>query len=320
MSEVNLDDPSALEALRKILSVYSAAPEPPMAFALLGNFASQAAMAGAETGSIEYKEMFDALAAVLADYPSLLRSSTWVFVPGDNDPWSSAFSAGASTLVPREGIPEIFTSRIKRAFATAKSEVGATKVGELDGEVVWSSNPARLSFFGPLHEVVVLRDNISGRLRRNAVRYGQASEEDQAAAQRNGDLEGDLTMSGGLPGEETPAPEPAAVPPRLNGSGDDYNTAQAKKLILTLLPQSTLSPFPLQTRPVHWSYAPSALSLYPLPDTLILADAETPAFALTYEGCHVLNPGSLVVGRGKATWAEYDVLTRRGMIRTEWVG
>lgn len=292
-----------------------------MTFVLMGNFASQAAMAGAETGSIEYKELFDALAAVLADYPSLLRSSTWVFVPGDNDPWSSAFSAGASTLVPREGIPDIFTSRIKRAFAAAKSEIGSKREGELDGEAIWTSNPTRLSFFGPLHEVVLFRDDISGRLRRNAVRFGQATEREQAAAQSNGDTDGDQTMSGGLPGEDTTTtPEPAAIPPALTGTSDDYTTTQAKKLILTLLPQSTLSPFPLQTRPVHWSYASSALSLYPLPSTLLLADAESPAFALTYEGCHVLNPGRLSVGRGKAGWLEYDVLTRRGTIMTEWIG
>ena len=67
-----------------------------------------------------------------------------------------------------------------------------------------------------------------------------------------------------------------------------YTTLQAKKLILSLLPQSTLSPFPLTTRPVHWDHATafSALSLYPLPNTLVLADAEAEPFAMTFEGCH----------------------------------
>lgn len=324
LSEVTLDDPTTFTALRKVLSIYAAASEAPMAFTLMGNFSSQAAMAGAGTGSIEYKELFDALAAVLADYPSLLRSSTWVFVPGDNDPWSSAFSAGASTLIPRDGIPDLFTSRIKRAFAAAKSEVGvAKKEDELDGEAIWTSNPTRLSFFGPLHEVVLFRDDISGRLRRNAVRIGQASErEEEAAAQQQSLIDEDTTMSGALPGTDT-TPEPAAIPPPLptsRDSSDDYTTAQAKKLILTLLPQSTLSPFPLQTRPVHWTYGPSALSLYPLPNTLVLADAEAPAFALTYEGCHVINPGRLVSGRGRVGWVEYDVLSKRGKVRGEWVG
>lgn len=321
LAEVALDDPATFAALRRVFAMYAALEEPPMAFILMGNFASQAAIAGAGTGSIEYKELFDALAAVLADFPSLLRSSTWTFVPGDNDPWGSSFSAGASALIPRDSIPDIFTSRIKRAFAAAKAETGVKKTGELDGDALWSSNPARLSFFGPLHEVVVFRDDITGRLRRNAVRYGQAFGRDETAtANQKDDLDGDLAMSGALPGDDISSVEVPAVPPRIARTSDDYTTVQAKKLILTLLPQSTLSPFPPQTRPVHWSYATSALSLYPLPSTLILADAETPAFALTYEGCHVLNPGSLVVGKGKAGWAEYDVLTKRGTIRQEWVG
>ena len=113
--------------------------------------------------------------------------------------------------------------------------------------------------------------------------------------------------------EETTSVEPQ--------SAESFRTHLAKKLILSLLPQSTLSPFPLQTRPVHWDYASSALSLYPLPHTLVLADPEMEAFAVTFEGCHCLNPGSLVDGNGKrASWVEYDLLTKRGSVRGAWVG
>ena len=146
LGEVILDHPPTLSALRKVLALYAAQPEPPMTFLLTGNFTSQPAMAGAGAGSIEYKELFNALAALLSDFPSLLRSSTWVFVPGDSDPWNSAFSAGASTMVPRGAVPEVFTSRIKRAFATAKAEAGAKKDGGVDGEAIWTSNPARVEF------------------------------------------------------------------------------------------------------------------------------------------------------------------------------
>jgi len=105
-------------------------------------------------------------------------------------------------------------------------------------------------------------------------------------------------------------------------SSEDYTTQQAKKLILSLLPQSTLSPFPLATRPVHWDYAGS-LSLYPLPHTLILADAESEPSAMTFEGCHVINPGRLVTGSGrrkKVQWNEYDLLWKRGTMMESWVG
>ena len=128
---------------------------------------------------------------------------------------------------------------------------------------------------------------------------GEASERD------SGD---DVVMSGAMPTTEQPDPEEvaAAIPPNppatttttstTSTSSDDPATIHAKKLTLTLLPQSTLSPFPLPVRPVHWDYALSSLSLYPLPHTLILADAEAEPFALTFEGCHVLNPGEVGTG------------------------
>jgi len=272
--------------------------------------------------------MFNELAAAMSDFPSLLCTSTWVFVPGDNDPWASAFSAGASVAVPRNGVPDIFTSRIKRAFATAKSEAGAGKKDVMDGEAIWTSNPAKLSCFGPAHEVAVFRDDIAGRFRRTAVRLGQASRErpeQQPAVDR--DTQEDIVMSSALPttedvAQDTQITESDASAPSANENDDHYGTSQAKKLILSLLPQSTLSPFPLATKPVHWDYA-SSLSLYPLPHTLILADAESAPFAMTFEGCHVLNPGRLVCGGGRrkmVQWCEYDLWTKRGTLREDWIG
>lgn len=334
LSGVTLDQPSTLTALRKLLEQYEAAEQLPMGFVLAGDFSSKAAMAGAGTGSIEYKELFNELAAVLSDFPALLRSCTWVFVPGDNDPWASSFSAGASTLLPREGVPDLFTNRIKRAFANAKAEVGAKK-GEADGEAIWTSNPTRLSFFGPAHELVILRDDISGRFRRNAIRYGQATK--QAESQTDSaivlpDSDEDMTMSGALPTTESDELEdtrmafdadspPAALAETV--PSESHNIQEAKRLILSLLPQSTVSPFPLTVRPVHWDYAPSALTLYPLPHALVVADADAPPFAITYEGCHVMNPGRLVEGGGKrkkVQWIEYDVWTKRGGVKELWMG
>lgn len=334
LSGVTLDQPSTLTALRKLLEQYEAAEQLPMGFVLAGDFSSKAAMAGAGTGSIEYKELFNELAAVLSDFPALLRSCTWVFVPGDNDPWASSFSAGASTLLPREGVPDLFTNRIKRAFANAKAELGAKK-GEADGEAIWTSNPTRLSFFGPAHELVILRDDISGRFRRNAIRYGQATK--QAESQTDSaivlpDSDEDMTTSGALPTTESDELEdtrmafdadspPAALAETV--PSESYNIQEAKRLILSLLPQSTVSPFPLTVRPVHWDYAPSALTLYPLPHALVVADADAPPFAITYEGCHVMNPGRLVEGGGKrkkVQWIEYDVWTKRGGVKELWMG
>jgi len=330
LGEVTLDQPTTLLALRQVLQRYSSSDEePPMTFVLIGNFTSKAAMANAGTGSIEYKELFNELASVLSDFLSLLRTSTWIFVPGDNDPWASSFSAGASALVPRNSIPDFFTSRVKRAFANAKTELGApVSKDPIDGEAIWTTNPARISMFGPAHEVAIFRDDMSSRLRRNAIRIGQATRQrtdtplENGATQNNEDAQSE---SGAIPTTEddhmsstadNAMPDIPPLPSAAQTQGDSYATAQAKKLVLSLLPQSTLSPFPASIRPTHWSHN-SALSLYPLPHALVLADADAEPFTLTFEGCHVVNPGRLVSGGGKrkkVRWAEYDCWTKRGVI------
>ncbi|KAK5114485.1 hypothetical protein LTR62_002420 [Meristemomyces frigidus] len=325
LSNLALDQPSTLSALRKVLERYAALPETdtPLAFILMGSFCSQPALAGANTGSVEYKDLFNSLAALLSDFPSLLKSNTsWIFVPGDNDPWPAAFSAGASTALPRDALPELFTSRVQRAFM----EAGVSRE-EAGARVVWTSNPSKLSLFGTAHEVLVCRDDISGRLRRNAVRIGQATAkektDDQPVMETAADANDDIVMSGALPTPEDIATESQTTDSALTASPStvSYATAQAKKLILSLLPQSTLSPFPLATRPVHWDYA-GALSLYPLPHTIVLADAEAEPFTMTFEGCHVINPGALVEGSGRRKrmrWVEYDSWSKRGVVVEDWV-
>lgn len=92
----------------------------------------------------------------------------------------------------------------------------------------------------------------------------------------------------------------------------------ARRLVKTILDQGTVSPFPLTMRPVLWDHA-SAIQLYPLPTALILADAEASPFCMTYEGCHVMNPGRLLPEGSVPTvrWVEYDVLRNRGKVREE---
>lgn len=50
---------------------------------------------------------------------------------------------------------------------------------------------------------------------------------------------------------------------------------------------------------------------------MVLADVDTPAFCVTYEGCHVMNPGSIVAPgrRGVARWVEYGVTRGTGRVR-----
>ncbi|KAI5283368.1 DNA-directed DNA polymerase epsilon, subunit B, partial [Ascosphaera acerosa] len=279
LSELNLDVVSVTAALEKVLAHYSpAGDEDPMnvppCFVLMGSFVQYSRMPGSDTpASDEYKHGFDSLAAVLARFPAVLRNSTFVFVPGDNDPWAAAHSGGASTPVPRDGLSKLFTARVNRAFAEANREV-AGKRGRVEGKVVWASNPARICLFGPTKELVVFRDDMSGRLRRNAISlrgpakdagdtnmdvdegadadadaHADAMEVDEPEAQPTVTSSADPTspqQHQQQQQQDGPASSHTSVPPSL---------AASRKLVKTILDQGHLSPFPLLTRPVLAGYA-----------------------------------------------------------------
>lgn len=330
--EVELDNAKTLQALKRILGIYAAeqADQTPMVVVIMGNFVRYAVMTGGTSGgSIEYKEYFDSLASAISDYPTMLQSTTFVFVPGDNDPWASAFSAGAATALPRNSVPDLFTTRIRRAFATAGNEAEKATGKKADGEAIWSTNPTRLTLFGPAQEVVFFRDDMSGRLRRNAVRFRPLQAETQPGSNvvrdqnQNADVtameEGQESREGievDIAVETAESHIPASKTKETTNSTISSDLQTARKLVKTILDQGYLSPFPPSDRPVLWDYA-GALHLYPLPTALVLMDPEAPPFAVTYEGCHVMNPGPLTPqGRkGVAQWMEYDASTRRGKTR-----
>ncbi|KAI9172399.1 DNA polymerase epsilon subunit B [Paramyrothecium foliicola] len=312
LGELNLDQPRALQALRKILSLYAAEPEgsAPLTFVLTGNFTQHAVMArGGSGGSIEYKEYFDALASVLSDYPTLLQSSTFVFVPGDNDGWVSSITAGASVPLPRKSVPDMFTSRIRRAFATANAEAE----NKTDGSAIWTTNPSRLSLFGPSHELVLFRDDLSARLRRTSVNLKRKA---NGSGNEDAPLSNDADISQTTESMDVdPDLDVSTKPATTTTPSTPHDVLAAQRLVKTLLDQGYMAPFRQSIRPVHWDYA-TALHLYPLPTALALIDTTAPTFCITYEGCHVMNPGSVLVpGRkGVGRWIEYR-LGRAGKIR-----
>lgn len=317
IGELNLDQPRALQAVRKILALYAAEAEgsAPLSFVLAGNFTQHAVMArGGSGGSIEYKEYFDALASALSDFPSLLQSSTFVFVPGDNDGWISSFAAGAAAPLPRKPVPDMFTSRIRRAFATANAEAKHQQ-SSVQGSAIWTSNPSRMTLFGPNHELVIFRDDTSARLRRTCVTLKRkpapaaaapSDASDSQTAADAMDVDADVDVDVDVNADNNAAAPQAPI-------AEDVRSAQ--KLVKTVLDQGYLAPFRQTIRPVHWDYA-SAMHLYPLPTAMALIDTSAPAFCITYEGCHVMNPSSVLVpGRkGVCRWIEYEV-GRLGRIR-----
>ncbi|KAK7509868.1 DNA polymerase epsilon subunit B [Phyllosticta citriasiana] len=342
-ADVNLDNPQTFTALRTLLSTYEATPitDYPLAMVLIGNFVSTAAMAGVPGhGSIEYKEHFNALASVLSDYPQLIARTTLVFVPGDNDAWPSSFSSGAACPLPRKNVPDIFTTRIKRVVQEANREIGVSEKRK-EGEVIWTSNPSRLTWFGVQGEMVLFRDDVISRLRRSAIRFKKHEEEEddededmdieEEALRRRKSRE--ATVASVLPEDDAAPADSMDVDRRQDGmpqlahrpktqqqpppaSSLDSDTVLARALTRTIISQSHLSPFPLHVRPVHWDFAHS-LGIYPLPTALVLADKDAPSFALKYMGCVVMNPGTIANGRKgeQCRWVEYCVREGKGTIK-----
>ena len=121
------------------------------------------------------------------------------------------------------------------------------------------------------------------------------------------------TSSDAMDVDDNPSP---SSPNNTSAQALPQDTLTARKLVRTLLDQGHLSPFRPATRPVHWDYA-AALHLYPLPTALVLVDTGAPPFCVTYAGCHVMNPGSVLVAgkRGAARWVEYAVGLGGGRVR-----
>ena len=77
----------------------------------------------------------------------------------------------------------------------------------------------------------------------------------------------------------------------VRGGGGGQLTSEQQHYLHTVLSQSHLTPFTLDTVPVYWEYD-AALSLYPLPDVLFVLDGGAP-LDVTLAGCIFVNPGSL---------------------------
>ncbi|WVQ81649.1 DNA polymerase epsilon subunit B [Cryptococcus sp. DSM 104549] len=241
-SDVWLDHPRTMPALRRVFEGYAEAQEyKPLVFVLCGNFC-QGGWEG-EAGLKRYTLGFNALTDLLLSFP-LLHSSHFIFVPGPSDPWST------STL-PRPSLPSTFSARLRQHLP----------------KVRFVSNPCRIKYFGM--EVVVLREDMMGKMMRNLV--GVKEEED----------EGDAGL-------------------------------MKRYLVQTILDQAHLSPLPLSVRPTLWEYD-HALRLYPMPSALVIAD-KFESFEMTYEGCHVFNPGRFVGSGGQGgnfEWSMYYPATGR---------
>lgn len=220
LSDVWLDKPATMEALHTLFEGFSHST-PPIAFILIGDFISRPFVAGSGETS-QYRDNMTALGQLIAEYPEIARTSQFVLVPGNNDPW------GQDGALPKPPIAEYFTKRLGSRLAN----------------VSFATNPCRIRYC--TQEIVVFREDLLKRMRRNSV----------------------------LPPTE--------------------GTEIVKHMARTVIDQSHLCPLPQRIRPIYWAYD-HAMRVYPIPDLLILAD-RFDSYAINYEGCHCVNPGSFSAG------------------------
>lgn len=321
-SDCHLDDPRAIKAIKTMLASYEILTigELPLAIVMIGNFISHPHHTNGFSSA--YKESWDTLAATLEAFPKLCASAKFVFVPGSNDPWS----IGGITVLPRRSIPKTFLNRISRACK----------------DVVYSSNPCRLSYF--TQEIVICRDDMVERLRRNNVTMkrphlppslsneagtapdSEEMEDDEVlmhndAQETQEDTQAQVFLTpASRPHRPSPPSDPTMPPPTEQAPSTSSVPAEevtGRTVIRTLIDQSHLSPFQISTRPIAWSHS-SSLRLFPSPTVLVLADPAVPAYTTSYAGVRGLNPGSIVFEK-HARWTEYLPASKTATLKSAYI-
>ncbi|KAJ1833473.1 DNA-directed DNA polymerase epsilon, subunit B, partial [Coemansia sp. RSA 2703] len=92
----------------------------------------------------QYKDNMTALGQLIGTFPEIARNSHFVFVPGNNDPWGQG-------ALPKPPIASYFTKRL----------------GNRVTNVTFTTNPCRIKYC--THEIVVFREDLLKRIRRNSV-------------------------------------------------------------------------------------------------------------------------------------------------------
>ncbi|XP_075221460.1 DNA polymerase epsilon subunit 2 [Lycorma delicatula] len=139
VADVWLDKKEVLNRLKRLFEGYSV--EPPVAIVLLGNFLSTDLglkhMAVLQSHLIELSE-------IIAQFPSLLTDTKFIFIPGANDSF-------LSNILPRPSLPKTVIERFLRKVPNAE----------------FTTNPCRIRYCS--QEIVVMREDIIARLCRNSL-------------------------------------------------------------------------------------------------------------------------------------------------------
>ncbi|XP_042669560.1 DNA polymerase epsilon subunit 2 [Centrocercus urophasianus] len=124
---------------------YSSAP--PTCFFFCGNFSS------APYGKNQIQSLkgsLKALADIICEYPSIHKSSRFVFVPGPEDP-------GPGSVLPRPPLAENITQEFRQLVPFS----------------VFTTNPCRIQYC--TQEIIIFREDLVNKMCRNCVRFPSSS-------------------------------------------------------------------------------------------------------------------------------------------------
>ncbi|KAF7301757.1 DNA polymerase epsilon subunit [Mycena indigotica] len=144
LSDVWLDHPRTLPGLQKMFQNCIDNRFIPKLIVLCGNFTSKSISHGQGRDVQRYQENFDALADLIASYPSITRTTHFVLVPGPLD-------ITVNSTLPRRPLLSTFTGRLKAKIP----------------KIHFATNPCRIKFFH--QEIVVFREDSMARMLRNIV-------------------------------------------------------------------------------------------------------------------------------------------------------
>lgn len=255
--------------------------DPPIAIIFNGSFVSvpvhPALTSKNISATVSYKSNFDSLSTLLSNYENLINETHMIFIPGPNDPWTSMVSLGTTSQWPQRRIPPSFTNKMNRICKN----------------IHWGSNPLRIAYLS--QEIVVARDDVSGRFKRHNIIFPTVEEENY---KENIELQEQFNCD-----PNTSVGQLIAIKNKL-----PVSVQQSRKIVKTLLDQQHISPFSSRIKPTVWDLD-FTLHLSPLPSSLILCDVTAPTFDVTYNGCKTINSGQFI-HKNTARYVDFFPATR----------
>ncbi|XP_006460256.1 hypothetical protein AGABI2DRAFT_150224 [Agaricus bisporus var. bisporus H97] len=144
LSDVWLDVPDTLKNLRRMFDNCIENDFIPKAIVLCGDFSSKSISQGSGRDIQRYQDGFDALADLVAQYPSITRYTHFLFVPGPLD-------LTLNSILPRRPIMSSFLTKLKNKIP----------------KIHFATNPCRIKFFD--QEIVIFREDMMSKMLRNMI-------------------------------------------------------------------------------------------------------------------------------------------------------